>query len=42
MLGYLLDERLRICLLMRGLQMACVCIWVARLSLSGIAETTTS
>ena len=42
MLGYLLKERLRICFRMRGLQMACVCIWVARLNLSGIAKTTTS
>ena len=40
MLGYLLEARLRICLRMRGLQMACVCIWVGRLSLSSIAETT--
>ena len=42
MLGYLLEEHLRIRLRMRGLQMACVCIWVGRLNLSGIAETTTS
>ena len=41
-LGYLLEEHLHICLLMRGLQMTCVCIGVARLSLSGIAEISTS
>ena len=42
MLGYSLEEHLRICLLMRGLQMTCVCIGVAKLSLSGIAEISTS
>ena len=36
MLGYLLEEHL-----CNGLQMACVCIWIGRLNLSGIAETTT-
>ena len=42
LLDYLLEEHLRICLLTRGLQMACVCIWVGRLNFSGIAETATS